>query len=414
MTSASWQPDPSGRHETRWWDGQRWTDHVSDHGLTSIDPLVAPVPPSTQQPTMQQPTVQQPASQLDPSQLDPYQPDPFQPDPYERATAAQPVFMPTVQQPTVAQPMYEAQPQWIDAPPPNRVPWIIGGVAAAILIILGAVVLLGDDDGASTAPTTVPETSLVDTTVAQDTTTSTVAPTTTLPPVVATGAMLVSTLPIDTDVPLDWVRSSEPDPAPASQSGPGVGFCGGTNSVGRAQLAGSTAQAYGPGWDLPDATVFGIDAAAFATEDEAAEYLNAILNDANACTSSPVQYSLPETDTQWFTTAGFEDTMWAVDERSGATKETSAVGDEAVQAFVEQRFAATVEDTDYEVTVTTVIYYERWGNIVLSYSLYGRWGYTGWSEPSPFEHQPTLDELLTAAGVVRPVTLQRLADVGLR
>ena len=32
-----WYPDPSGRHELRYWDGGAWTDHVSDHGVTATD-----------------------------------------------------------------------------------------------------------------------------------------------------------------------------------------------------------------------------------------------------------------------------------------------------------------------------------------------------------------------------------------
>lgn len=38
---ASWQPDPSHRHELRYWDGTRWTEHVSDAGRQSTDPPVA-------------------------------------------------------------------------------------------------------------------------------------------------------------------------------------------------------------------------------------------------------------------------------------------------------------------------------------------------------------------------------------
>jgi uncharacterized protein DUF2510 len=34
----SWHPDPTGRHEMRYWDGARWTDHVSDAGVQSVDP----------------------------------------------------------------------------------------------------------------------------------------------------------------------------------------------------------------------------------------------------------------------------------------------------------------------------------------------------------------------------------------
>jgi uncharacterized protein YxjI len=32
-----WYPDPFGRHETRWWDGSRWTEHVASHGRRSVD-----------------------------------------------------------------------------------------------------------------------------------------------------------------------------------------------------------------------------------------------------------------------------------------------------------------------------------------------------------------------------------------
>ena len=35
----AWHPDPQGRHQLRWWDGERWTDHVSTNGVTSLDPV---------------------------------------------------------------------------------------------------------------------------------------------------------------------------------------------------------------------------------------------------------------------------------------------------------------------------------------------------------------------------------------
>jgi uncharacterized protein YxjI len=38
---ANWYPDPMGRHELRYYDGSAWTDHVSDQGATSIDPVHA-------------------------------------------------------------------------------------------------------------------------------------------------------------------------------------------------------------------------------------------------------------------------------------------------------------------------------------------------------------------------------------
>lgn len=36
---AAWHADPTGRHEHRYWDGERWTDHVANAGVASTDPL---------------------------------------------------------------------------------------------------------------------------------------------------------------------------------------------------------------------------------------------------------------------------------------------------------------------------------------------------------------------------------------
>jgi hypothetical protein len=41
MESAGWHPDPSLRHEYRYWDGSVWTDTVADSGLVTVDPLIA-------------------------------------------------------------------------------------------------------------------------------------------------------------------------------------------------------------------------------------------------------------------------------------------------------------------------------------------------------------------------------------
>lgn len=51
--AASWFPDPLGRHEHRYWDGERWTVHVADNGVTGVDG-------GAQQPVVQQPVVEQP------------------------------------------------------------------------------------------------------------------------------------------------------------------------------------------------------------------------------------------------------------------------------------------------------------------------------------------------------------------
>ncbi len=38
----NWYPDPAGKHEYRWFDGTNWTDQVSSHGKTTVDPIVGP------------------------------------------------------------------------------------------------------------------------------------------------------------------------------------------------------------------------------------------------------------------------------------------------------------------------------------------------------------------------------------
>jgi uncharacterized protein YxjI len=44
---ADWYPDPSGRHEHRYWDGSRWTEHVASHGRQSVDHDTSSKPPPT-------------------------------------------------------------------------------------------------------------------------------------------------------------------------------------------------------------------------------------------------------------------------------------------------------------------------------------------------------------------------------
>ena len=61
MSVSSWEPDPTGRHQYRWWDGEEWTDQVADDGVQTVDPVsssearlpqeaspsVPPLPPSS-------------------------------------------------------------------------------------------------------------------------------------------------------------------------------------------------------------------------------------------------------------------------------------------------------------------------------------------------------------------------------
>ena len=41
-TPANWYPDPTQRHQHRYWDGAKWTDHVSDNGIQGSDAVNAP------------------------------------------------------------------------------------------------------------------------------------------------------------------------------------------------------------------------------------------------------------------------------------------------------------------------------------------------------------------------------------
>lgn len=41
MSNAGWYPDPYGRHEHRYYDGTRWTEHVADRGRQAIDIVAA-------------------------------------------------------------------------------------------------------------------------------------------------------------------------------------------------------------------------------------------------------------------------------------------------------------------------------------------------------------------------------------
>lgn len=148
MTAPSWQPDPFHRHELRWWDGERWTDQVSDHGVVGLDPHWAP-----------------------------------------------PVVPPTI---AVA----------ATRPSPGRTRTYVAAAAvvAVATLVLGGVVLLGADDAA--APATTASSTVAPSSTTSSTTT-TVAPTTTLP--TFTDDDLMAAMPGAVDVPDDWMQYSDSD-----------------------------------------------------------------------------------------------------------------------------------------------------------------------------------------------------------
>jgi len=64
---GSWQPDPDGRYEYRWWDGRGWTDQVFHQGQAGQAPLVAAPSPQAQAQAQVQDQAPQ-ASVYDPGQ----------------------------------------------------------------------------------------------------------------------------------------------------------------------------------------------------------------------------------------------------------------------------------------------------------------------------------------------------------
>jgi hypothetical protein len=81
---ASWQTDPTGRHDHRYWDGTSWTENVADAGIAAIDPYDAaptpePEPEVAPEPTPG-PTIDAPAPTTAPlgwsAPADPLEPEP--------------------------------------------------------------------------------------------------------------------------------------------------------------------------------------------------------------------------------------------------------------------------------------------------------------------------------------------------
>jgi hypothetical protein len=135
--APGWLPDPTTRHEYRYWDGARWTDDVADGGVTSTDALgEAPAPASD------------PNAAADPTY--PTAADPTQPvDPTRQYPAAG-------QQPAASPTQYYADYYGGQQPPPapanTRPPpgLIVALVVVAVALIGGLVyVLVRDDDGSS-------------------------------------------------------------------------------------------------------------------------------------------------------------------------------------------------------------------------------------------------------------------------
>jgi hypothetical protein len=158
---AAWHPDPLGRHEHRYWDGTRWTEHVADGGVSGHDPIEAPPTASSMgatQPTATAGAGSDPASQTPaatattpaaeapadagnaPTTGEAHAPPSPSPSPAAggEPPAAQPPQQPAAQQPAAQQP---PQGTWQAGAPASQPPATNGlAVAAMIFGILSLLV----------------------------------------------------------------------------------------------------------------------------------------------------------------------------------------------------------------------------------------------------------------------------------
>lgn len=421
MTGAAWHPDPTGRHELRWWDGTRWSEHVSDHGIVADDPATAPRPVSPQQALPQQ---------VAPS------PPSFAPQQVATRRAGAP-------------------------PGGRRRPWLWAAVAAVIAIGVGAgvVMTIGSDDAAtnetsatddesadeddddvsstsvatpSTAPATIPVTattmaaatslpvtlpSTVPPTAPPTTEAPATAPPTTVPHL-ATVADLVAALPPESEIPSGWTSSMESpvtDPVPATS--PHDGMCGGADDLGRALAHGVTAAVWSPTyWTEPDGWA-GLDLYAFATEADASAFMAESFAAAQSC-GGTWTYTMDEGDgpDQY---DGFSDgygdgvVVWTFVDLIGAAPAAAADTPEAFDVLVSSRFSTVESGTTYGGTVTRAIRFERHGRVALIVYSDGECCLVGFGGIDPgLDTVPTNEQVAAAADVLRPGVVARLAASG--
>lgn len=120
---AGWMQDPTGRHQLRYHDGARWTEHVSDNGATSTDPVEVPpvpMPPPGAAPTLPPTTSMRVSTPVQPAQ-------PVTPFGAVTAGAAR-----------GKKPLWK---RW----------WFVGGVGIVVLAIVGGALAGSDEDTDGTA-----------------------------------------------------------------------------------------------------------------------------------------------------------------------------------------------------------------------------------------------------------------------
>jgi Septum formation/Protein of unknown function (DUF2510) len=175
-SAPGWNPDPTGRHEYRYWDGSTWTDDVSDNGVTAVDPVSAPVATGPGAPT----------APFEPTQSYGSQPGGFGSGPAPGGFGTPPPGGGYGPQggPSGQYPPAFGSGGFPSAQPPRSGPpaGLIAGLVAAAVVVLGVVgfiVFGGDDDGSETGGSTTTTAGTSQTTVAGGGTTVASTPETT-------------------------------------------------------------------------------------------------------------------------------------------------------------------------------------------------------------------------------------------
>jgi len=160
-STPGWQPDPTGRHDHRYWDGSRWTDDVADAGVAATDPYDGPVGPGAQGAPEASPAEAGTGGEAAPPPADTTTPDAPAPGTEATVVGPTPAGDPTATWPAAGT---SPPPPSYTAPPPPTMPvapaaaaaassgskkgLLIGtGVLALVALVVGAFLLLGDDDG---------------------------------------------------------------------------------------------------------------------------------------------------------------------------------------------------------------------------------------------------------------------------
>lgn len=434
MSDAGWYPDPTDRHQLRWWDGENWTEHVSDAGVVGVDPLGGPPAPSAA-PTLALPVTPATPAGTPGGLAPPTPPAPAEPAPLP---AAAPAIVPVRRRPH---------------------PAVVAGGAIATLVLLLVVVLAvrgGDDEsvspdgslapsstteqgGTSTVPPTTVETTSTSTpdTAAADpatsTTTSESAPASSTVSVPTnapssssgdgaspwpTAQELASVLPRPADLPPSWVGTgAQPLLDPEPDTGPRIGWCGGDNDAARAEAFGAAAMVVSDRYTTRPGGWFQMSVITFRDVVPASLFLTATGEQVLRCEGG-VEYPVAEGagpgEYDGFSGAFGAGTVWSFYEVGAATYETAPGADEALRLVVNTAYAADVGGVEYRGVLLDVVQLEHVGPHVIIWHLRGDCCIAGFTDREPGYDYPAIDvlpDLLATADSLRAGVLGRLASL---